>query len=209
MSATALLLATRNHLRSSMSLPASECDVTEGGMPTPSAGERFVAVSEGEWRSNSFESLDEYFGVNVTVTVRTERLPWDRLGPGVVAELANRKGLVRLGEWVRAAVHSSYEILNAANDILGDEVNGFVEPLRLAGPGRIRAVGPDWFKAQADSDSPSVAGVVLVVPFQRARRVQVIDNQATEFESELAAGVKSYFDPPTYSGEYTAPTYSG
>jgi hypothetical protein len=180
-SMAALLLATRDQLRSRIGLRPAECDVTEGGRPIASAGERFVAVSEGGWSSNSDESLDESFGVAVTVTVKCGRIPDDRLGPGLIAEMAAGKGLLRLAEWVRACVHSNYDILNAANALIGTGANGFVEPLRLAGPGRLRAVGPAWFSAAADADSDAPDGLVLELRFHRARRVQGVENLLVEF----------------------------
>lgn len=181
MSMAALIQATVTHLRATLSLPAEQCDAAPGGRPPAMAGERFVAVSEGEWQSNSYESLDEYYGVEVTISARTEVFPWDRRGE-LLTSLAAKSGVPRLGEWVRAAVHSNYDLMNAANSLIGSNANGFMEPLRLSGPGRLRPVQPDWFQAETKSASPEGVGIVLVVPFQRARRIQGIENQLLEFQ---------------------------
>ena len=181
MSMAALLSATASQLQTVLKLGIEECDVTEGGQPPASAGERFVAVSEGEWQSNSYESLDEYYGVTVTVSVRTERVPWDRRGQ-LMTTLDDKAGIMRLGEAVRAAVHSNYDLMNAANTLLGPDVNGFIEPLRLGGPGRLRPVQASWFQADAPTDGGTDAcGLVLMIPFRQARRIQGIENQLLEF----------------------------
>ncbi|HEY1377295.1 MAG TPA: hypothetical protein VGF55_10900 [Gemmataceae bacterium] len=177
MSLLALLLAARDTLRSALVLTPAECEVTVGLKPPTGCGQSYLAVHPGGgWSNSANEALDERLGFRVTATLRIADAPYDRSGPSRLA--AARQGLLARCGQVVAALHSSYDLLNAANAMIGASFNGFVEPPRFrdAGTGEPREVGPDWFGGQPAADR--TAGLALTLTFRDARRVQAIPDLA-------------------------------
>ncbi|WP_020474923.1 hypothetical protein [Zavarzinella formosa] len=165
-----LILATVEHLRSAagLSLSADVCDEQPDGQPPPNAGQVYYAVHEGAWTNTADESLDEYCGVCVTITLRAGYAPRDRIALALLRDLRARRAAVR------AAIHDNYDLMNLANTKLGPAVNGFVEPLRFRDAGRPQTKGPDWFYAEAAGHP--VAGVTVTLVFEKARRVQTLES---------------------------------
>jgi len=167
-----LIIATVEHLRgiAGLSLDAKTCDEQPDGQPPPNAGQIYVSVHEGSWTNTQDECLDEYCGVNVTVTLRAGFTPQDRK-----ALTLNRRLRVIRAQ-IRAAVHNNYTLMNLANTKLvsdfGHADNGFIEPLRFRNAGKIDVKGPDWFWADADTKGTPASGVACTLVFERARRVQ-------------------------------------
>lgn len=197
MSQLALLTAARNRLRSELGLADAACDVQFDGKPPPIAGQLYVSVHAGEWRPgpNALGALDEEFGVDVTVTVRTARIPQGR--QGALSIIGGETGLVldRHLRLVTRELHMRYEVTGAANDLLVadglDERHFFRSPpLVLVGTGRPTPRFADWFSADQDPGGPPVA-VSQTVRFGKARRVQRLDDM------EGAEGVLSldFSDP--------------
>ncbi len=182
MSQRALLLAVAAQLRTVNAWTAEQCEVMFGGAPKPDCGEFFVAVHPGQWVSNASESLDEEYGVLVTVTRRVGFSPEDRMGTtGGVTRAFD--GLAVLVEKVRVQVHMSYVIMNAANveaqhvdgnPSVSTPINGFVEPLRFRDGGRPEPKGGDWFAADPEGDDQPV-GLAQTLTFAGARRVQTLE----------------------------------
>ena len=175
MSQEALNNAVKDRLQAHFDWDDTKCDVMEDGRPKPAAGELFVAISESPGQSLADDSLDEYYGVLVTVTQRVGFEPFDRLGPNVVNQAKN--GLLALGAAIKVVIHSDYVVMNKANDyieqtIVGNAtVYGFSEPLRFKGPPKVEEKSGAWF--HADPQSVEV-GLALSLNFARARRLQSI-----------------------------------
>lgn len=175
MSMPALLDATAAHIRAECGYDSKMCDVQPDGRPEPASGQVFVAVHDGEWTHGPVEeALDEYFGVRVTVSLRIAYVPQDRQGQESVRKA--RTGIYARAEAIRAAVHMSYGLMDAANAIIGAAANGFVEPLRFVSSSGVRLESSSWWDAHED-DEPGdrSAGLVLELAFGRARRVQRFD----------------------------------
>jgi len=183
MSQRALALAVRNYLRTQVPLKDEECEIMFDGQPPPMAGQRFASVWHAEWQAEDVEAIDEYFGLNVTVSVRTAYAPMDR---GVFPLLADQQGLDldHLVRKIMTAIHldapgnpAGDAILNAANVIINAEptgaANGFIEPLRFRGGSAIEPKGSEWFGAEPDS---GVVGIAQTIHFGGARRVQNIES---------------------------------
>lgn len=170
----ALLLAARDRIRSALSYANSECNVRPDGMPDPACGEVFVAIHPGVCRNDSDLSLDEYVGVNVTLTMRASWLPVDQSGPELAAKAST--GLYARAEAIRALLHMNYTVMDDANTTIGGSENGFVEPLKYRSMGTPQAKGPDWFSAEDEYTPP--AGWAIEIVFDDARRIQVIEEQS-------------------------------
>jgi hypothetical protein len=180
----ALLLATVDYLRSpsGLGLSSDQCDEQPDGQPPPVAGQVYYAVHEGEWTNNDDLALDEHFGLEITITLRSGVVPRDRTAIGILRDLRRRAAALR------AKVHMAYGILDLAGGSYGGGVwtggrgyslaatdNGFVEPLVFLNAGRPSPRGPDWFGAEGAADPPT--GVSRTLAFGRARRVQTIESQ--------------------------------
>lgn len=180
MSMRALLLAVRDQLRDTkqLGLDNTNCEVTADEQPFPVAGEIFVAVWYGYWRNKDPNgmSLDEDYGVNVTVSVRATRVATDRIGPSLLAKAND--GLLALCEQIRAAIHMDPEDSNTqavvwrANKIIGATVNGFIAPLQFRDGGRPTKRSGSWFGARGGK---GVAGLSQTLTFTDANRVQTIE----------------------------------
>lgn len=168
MSQQSIVRAAVAHLRTQLSLDVYTCDETDDGKPTPSAGPVFYGVHPGEWRNSADDSLDETYGVLVTITMRLD-VPWDRAGPELLGKATT--GLAARCAALRVKVHSSYTLMDLANTLIADPANKFVEPLRFTDGGRRARRGGDWWIA---SGKEKYAGYSQTMTFGRARRVQLI-----------------------------------
>lgn len=176
MSQRALLIAVRDHLKDEvvgLGLAGTQCEVQFDGQPPPMCGELFVAVHASDWSCSENESLEEVYGVNVTVTIRVAKVPLDRMGPNALVGPAGKS----LDDWlekIRVSLHSNYDVMSRANTAITTAANGFVEPLRFRGAGRPEPKAPDWFSSE---DSASVAvGLAQTLRFGDAKRVQTIES---------------------------------
>ena len=179
MSQAALCLAVKARLQSVLTWDDNTCDVMFDGQPKPMAGELFVAVWPGSWTTNDIEGLDEYFGVNVTVTRKFGYSPKDRGGTELWTKAV--MGMEALLNRIKVALHHDVggdAIMAAANAIINatSTHNGFIEPLRFRNGGRPELKGPDWFEATPEGEGWSIAGVAQTMMFDRARRVQTIES---------------------------------
>lgn len=179
MSQRVLLLAVRDTLRDRVPLKAEECEVTGDEQPFPIVGDRFVGVHPGYWRQTGVGlDLDEEYGISVTVSVRATKVASDRVGPQLLAKA--RGGLLELCEQVRAAIHMDSQesatagVLPRANQMLGNQVNGFEEPLIFQDGGRATKRGAAWF----GGSGARLAGLSQTLLFGRARRIQTIESMA-------------------------------
>jgi hypothetical protein len=174
MSMEALLLAVKGRLQSALSLDDDTCDVQPDGAPEAMSGEWYYAVHPLgiDQTGDQAHYIMERYSVGVTVTRRATYAPQDRAGSEIVAKRAT--GLYAAAARVRAALHGRWEIVAAANviitDDLGDEANGFVEPLLLSTISAPRPQGGGWFSADDPPEPPS--GYSVEVAFRSALRPQ-------------------------------------
>lgn len=174
MSQAALVIAVRDKLRTALNLTAAQCDVQIDGIPPPACGDLYVAVHPAGWRPELIECLDEWFDVDVTVTLRIPHQPQDRQGLNVWA-----RALIGLEARLRAAlvaIHGRPEVITAANQLIPGQVNTLIEVLRFrhVDP-KPRKVGPDWFGASSSGRGSRDQGLVQTITFGDARRVQSLD----------------------------------
>jgi hypothetical protein len=178
----ALLYAVRDAiLGGGFGYDESSCEVMADGQPPARCGKLFVAVHQADSRPgpDNDNSLQEYFGFTVTVTIRAVAPP-DRIGNSEIAvRQADRKGLNRRLEELRAFLHMNWGVLQDANNNLAawatettGTVYGFCEPARYRGCSKPRLVGADWFSAAPGGKQQF--GVAADLTFADCRRMQAI-----------------------------------
>ncbi len=202
MSMRAILQATRDHLAAPTPagiLPTGtvptglgidndmDMQVMPDGMPPPMACTTFIAVWGSGWNNAAYESLDENYTVNVTVSVRTTQCPPDHWGL-VIAEQTT--GLYARAEAVRATLHRNYDVVQRADAIiklaceavapgswLTQVANGggtsFEEPLFFKSATGIERKGGSWWWS---SNKEQHAGLAITLSFG-TRRTQAVENQ--------------------------------
>jgi hypothetical protein len=170
---TAAINAVVAHLRSTLSLNDTDCDAQPEGQPPPNSGKIYYAVHQGDWKiheEGSDNSLDEIYGVKVTITLRAGGVPTDRLDAEIYTQARLQAAKVR------SAIHVDYTLFNAINALLDAGEQPFNEPLRfrvIEGPTKKK---PDWFYSD-QKESKAVSGVAITVVFSGLRRTQDISTQ--------------------------------
>jgi hypothetical protein len=179
MSHAALMKAVKNRLQAVLGLDDTGCDIGLDGQPPPIMGEQFIVVWPGHWGVVDCEGLGEEYSVNVTTTRRLGAYPQDRQGTEVLVKAAT--GLEPLLRQIIMAIHldvGADAILNAANVLIGSNVNGFVEPLRFQDGGRPELKGAEWFESYGGEQPEDRVGVAQTLSFGSAKRFQSIENLA-------------------------------
>lgn len=168
--------------------PQNYCEVQFDGAPPPTCGMYFIAVHAAGWenRNENGTCLDEFYGVDVTVTVRATVQPKDRLGPNLLAGPGGQCLDVIL-EGLRAFVSGNYTLMTLANTgaaySIGDGVtaSGFKTPLWFKNGDIPQEQGPAWFSAEGDtledSLTPAPTGLSQTLHFGESNRVQDIAGQ--------------------------------
>jgi len=167
------LQAVRDAIRQEYDLDGNGCEVQPDGRPVPIAGQEFWAVHPGGAGNAGRSYLDERVDLLVTLTVRTGVPPQDRIGVNVMLD---ENGALAKAEKLRAFLHSNYDVMAAANDLIGAAAAGFAEPLMFKRLTYLGPKGPDWFFADGTDDSTT--GVAFELAFGDARRVQGIETAA-------------------------------
>lgn len=175
MSLGALLQATRDTLRSSLSLSPQECDVRPGGQPPPSFGQRYVALYGTSWGNETptmQAGIDEVYGVGAMVTLRVAQIPIDRFGGD--AYIKPLIGLEALCRRVMLVVHMNYDLMALANSFLPDAPNLLEQPLFWnSTDAEPNLRDEDWVWSQApEGKAPTVCAMTMEVRFSDARRTQ-------------------------------------
>ena len=179
MSLGALLQATRDTLRASLSLPPSECDVRPGGQPPPTFGQRYVAVYGVSWANQTptmQAGIDELYGVAAMVTLRTAQIPVDRLGGE--AYIRPLIGIEALCRRVMVAVHMNYDLMNLANSFIPNATHLFIQPLFWSATDaepELRDETWVWAKPQ-EGKAPTICAMTMEIRFADARRPQAQEN---------------------------------
>lgn len=183
MSLAALLQATRDKLRSSLSIENASCECQDTGQPPPNVGPLYYAIHPLKWaRTDSGEmvsGLDESYGVGVTITKRIAATPRDR----VMSEfyLKSLQGFEALARMVMVNIHQRWDLIATANaTILAVHTAAnnnwtpdyFVEPLRWQETDHTPTdQTPLWFWSDGDPEyMATLAGQSLTITFDQARR---------------------------------------
>ncbi len=172
MSLEALLQATRDAIRSRYNLGEMECEVTPDGRPIPACGQQFYAVhpSSSENTSPSADvHVNEVYTFSVTASFRIGVSPQDRLGVHFMLDTAGPLAMAR--QMALTVVNMNYDLLAAANVIIGADSNGFYKPPVYLGLTWLGAKGPDWFWAEDETE----CGLAVEARFGRAQRAQYIE----------------------------------
>jgi hypothetical protein len=196
MSLAALLPGVADRLTENngkISLTALECDVMPDGQPPEKCGQVFVAVHPSQWNqtNDAGTALDETFGFQVTVSVRSRKVSGDAWGRATMCDPrkgTGQGGLYAVAEGVRAALHCDYTAIAKANSLIdiaadgqGTTANGF-DPECIfftGGDGRPAKRRADWWGSTTESLSEKgspYAGLSLSLNFT-VRRVQDIASQ--------------------------------
>lgn len=183
----ALALAVRAQLRDAtgnggMGLTALQCDLAPvGGRPPAMAAERFAGIDVGEVTTKPVtHGLRETLTIDITVTFRLGRAPFDRYGAKIMGESGT--GLWDFCADVRRIVNSDYYtfcITSRANILLGYDANpatatkptaGFVPGtgLKYLGSSKPFVVHGDWFLGSEQD----LSGIARVLRFGGIERVQ-------------------------------------
>lgn len=158
-------------LREQLKLDDYQCARQFDGKPPPASGDLFYSLwSKGARRSLSRESLDERFGVSLTITLRMRR-PRDRW-------LVDRDEMERLMNEARALLHGDtldQRVINRAGELAGrsqDDTRhvNFCEPLVFSSLDAIVVVGNEWFASGRGEN----AGLAQTAHFVNARLIQAI-----------------------------------
>ncbi len=135
MSATAILQATRDHLRKELGLEPGECQVRPGWEPPHLFGNIFFSVWLSEQIiavNNPDDAFHESFRLSVSITI-----PSRKSAPGEQMDrfyLDQVDGLSAAQDKVRRKIDLNYDLLTKANAYLlkqnQEDEQGFVVPLR-------------------------------------------------------------------------------
>lgn len=188
MSLRALRLAVRNQLKAAvvsggLALTYKECEVMLDGRPPPRCGERFVSVHGGGIDNQQTHCLEESYWLNVTVTMRLPRIPFDKIGTDLIDKASTGFDVFCRQVWI--AVHhdcNDDRIIRAANILLGaaadghSSIDGFVEPLAAQSFGDNQVVGPEWFHADPTQDGAMEAGLARTLRFGGAKMYQSLES---------------------------------
>lgn len=171
---TALLIASRNVIRSATGYAESDVLVQNDGQPPPTVGNQFIAVHGTSWKPNIVDQnqgIDEVADLTVTITARMQAIPYDIRGQ----EIYIRKSLEleNVAQIVKINLHQNYTLIASANALLTG-VDKIVEPLRwLGGDAQPKYASNRWFSSEDDNE---YAGLILTLQFGRARRMQTLTN---------------------------------
>ena len=199
----ALLFAVRDGIiAANIGYGAAECDIMTDGRPPPRAGNYFASVHDGESRNDAVNTLMEFFGFKVTLTMRIV-VPFDKAGNqqmarNVALTLARKQGFNAKLEQLRALINMNWRIAvlsnqtpPSANDNIAawtpsGTVYGFTIPQRLQGSEFPKLVYDDWFQTgdsnQATTPDANIPqGIKAQLTFGKAQRMQPVTSASGPF----------------------------
>lgn len=173
----AYLTAVMEGIRTAYSLDLWHCDVTPDGKAHPDAGEWYYAVHPGSLTNSAQNYRKDTVGLYVTLTLRTDSIPQDRIGQEAVL---GREGIIARAKALAALVNMNYEMMDRANELLTAAAGAagaspFYLPLQFMEAAYLGPKGPDWFFAEGQE--PTVTGLAVQLSFGRAERVQYLETQ--------------------------------
>lgn len=171
---TALLVATRNVVRSQLNFNNEDCIIQDDGMPTPTCGPIFIALYGSSWGPDLTDQnlgIDERADISITITMRASAEPFDTRGEAMY--VTQRLDIESLAHKIKCVVHQNYTLITQANALLPGQ-NKIMEPLRwLGGDSAPSRVDNSWFSSTHPVD---FAGLTFNLRFGRARRMQTLTN---------------------------------
>jgi hypothetical protein len=175
----AALAGVKNFLAAELLLAANKLDVRmDGGRPPASAGDLFYGIHceshrPGPIHLTSNLVLDEVVDVGITLTMRSSKIPDDRLQgyyQDSFAPLLRRVLTVMTKKRFTG-------VLAAMNAMLTNGEDPFVETLFWRGTdATLLYCGPDWFLADPVASDRNT-GYRMTVHFGGARRMQTIKDE--------------------------------
>lgn len=139
--------------------PGAECGLADpDGKPPPGAWTTFYGIAAAAFSGKGRYAgrAEKVYGCRVTITVRLQGVPEDRIGYELLA--AERQGLHDRADALADLIHGSYDVLAAANAALdagdGTVQQGFHEPPYFADCTAPVKKGGRWFGAAEKSDRP-------------------------------------------------------
>ncbi len=183
-----LLQAAQDRGQAILGLDTSSVSVGFDGQPVPDCGQLFLMFHPGPVVNEGDEdlSLDEFYDVFATLTMRIAYAPQDRFGAEILYKA--KAGLYANAEMLRAGLHMDYTLIHYTGGVQGtfdwsgqkpyslpNTVNGFTEPLKFRQFGKPEPKGPEWFWAPSGDEAH--AGVAMQIDFVRARREQTIESE--------------------------------
>lgn len=177
-----MLTAVRDQLRTVCSFTDLECEARNDPQPLPTMGKRYIGVYPGECRGgpHSDQGIQEYIGVNVGITIRLSGTPSDRIGQDLY--LKALVGMEALSRKVQLAVHRNYDVMGAANTIIGAAVDTispsftsqkFITPLEWQYTTPVPEVKlGDWFLTDNENEIAKKHGLYVDIRFAGAHRPQ-------------------------------------
>lgn len=192
MSMSALLRAVVLRIRAHADFANSQVEAEIDRRAPATAADDYIIVSPGPATvgptdgSNRGEWLDELFGVDVTIALRSPQVPRDRqrglvtgknlTGVGTIVErnfeTIKSKILLQLERDTIGGVPARYVTINAANSLITAEEEsseGFIEPLRFEGTGPTEEAPAEIF---AGTSTKTPAALIKTLRFRGARRMQ-------------------------------------
>lgn len=163
-------------IKTALSYDATKVAFMLDGEPPPRAGEEFVAVHIASWQNSdpAVVGLSEEFAIDVTITRKAGFSPQDAYGAEIVRKATT--GMEAHARKIMLAGHMNYTTMQAANTLITTGDDKFHHPLMWQSTTPPRLVGPEWFSSY-DGDNvkrPAHAGVVMVVHFGKAQRLQLL-----------------------------------
>lgn len=163
-------------IKTSLSLDAKNVAVMLDGQPPPWAGEEFIAVHQAYWQNGDPASvgLSEEVGIDVTITRKAGFSPKDEYGAQIWRKATT--GIEAHARKIIKCAHMNYTTFAAANTLITTGDDKFHHPLKWLSTTAPQLVGPDWFSSYnpPNAQQPAHAGIVVVVHFGGAARVQTI-----------------------------------
>jgi hypothetical protein len=145
-------------------------------------GDVFLGVHQGAYRSDMDNCLNEYFGVNLTLTMKVI-CPADRIGDQLLAkEIAAKPGPggspsfnARMNT-LASLLHMDWGVLQDANNNLisllpgAQTIYGFSEPARFRGMDEPQLVGQEWLGGGEETEGAEDVALKGTLRFEDCRR---------------------------------------
>ena len=168
---TAIRKGVQRYLQERMSFRDTECGVQNGPEPPSQAGYIYVSVHLGQENHRGLDqSIQESWGVDVTVSLKTARIPFQRWGIDAIDRPID--GLEVLGTQILNLLHHNYDLMNAIN-ASGRNLNFYRPLLAPSTQAAPQERGGAWWGAGKDSKGGQAQGMSKTFRFEGAERISV------------------------------------
>lgn len=174
----ALLYAVRETVQQndygSFSYDYASVQIMPDGHPTPRAGNVFIAVHQKGETSDLANSLNVYYDFALTLTMRLQGYPIERIGEQMLAtKLAEQTGFNRRANALAVLMHMNWNAISLANEKLQEMmpavelISGYSEPARYSGMDFPQFCDAEWFYAEPSGE---IEGLKAEINFRNCRR---------------------------------------